>query len=116
MRMKRPLWPLPKALRRGERLYTELSFFGSPCGLGAAIASGKFLDASRSIDELLFASEKGMTSGTNANLDIATRRAGVIHRATCADHISLVIFWMDGGFHLERRAQNLTSRRRPRKV
>jgi hypothetical protein len=26
----------------------------------------------------------------------------VIHRAACANHICLVIFWMDAGFHLER--------------
>jgi hypothetical protein len=40
----------------------------------------------------------------------------VIHRAACAHHIGLVIFWMDAGFHLERRARNLTSRSCARKI
>ena len=93
--------PTALAPRQSEAATAQLSFFHRPRGLGAAIAPGKFLDASRSIDELLFAGEKGMTSGTNTNLNIAMRRAGVINRAACAHHIGLVIFWMDARFHLK---------------
>jgi len=49
----------------------------------------------------LFASEKGMTSGTNADLNIATGGARVIYRAARAYHISLVVFWMNACFHLQ---------------
>jgi len=48
-----------------------------------------------------------MTSGTNADLNIATRGASVIHRAACAHHISLVIFWMNACFHLLNGARNV---------
>jgi len=49
----------------------------------------------------LFASEKGMTSGTNPDLNIAMRGARVIYRAARAYHISLVVFWMNACFHLQ---------------
>jgi len=90
-----------------KRLYNELSFLLGAGSFRAAVTAGKFLDPARSIDKLLFASEKGMTSGTNADLNIATRGAGVIHRAACAHHISLVIFWMNACFHLLKEALNV---------
>ncbi len=90
-----------------KRLYNELSFLLGAGSFRAAVTAGKFLDPARSIDKLLFASEKGMTSGTNADLNIATRGAGVIHRAACAHHISLVIFWMNACFHLLTGARNV---------
>ena len=96
-----------KAFAAGERLYNQLSFLFGASSFGAAVTAGKFLDPARSIDKLLFASEKGMTSGTNADLNIATRGASVIHRAACAYHIGLVIFWMNGCFHLLNEARNL---------
>jgi hypothetical protein len=55
----------------------------------------------------LFPGEKGMTSGTNADLNIAMRGASVIHRAACAHHISLVILWMNVCFHLLNGARNV---------
>ena len=96
-----------KAFAAGERLYNELSFLLGPGSFGAAVTAGKFLDSARGIDKLLFAGEKGMTSGTNADLNIATRGASVIHRAACAHHISLVIFWMNACFHLLNGARNV---------
>ena len=96
-----------KAFAAGERLYNELSFLPGADSFGAAVTAGKFLDPARGIDELLFAGEKGMTSGTNADLNITTRGASVIHRAACANHISLVIFWMNGCFHLLNGARNV---------
>jgi hypothetical protein len=90
-----------------KRLYNELSFLLGAGSFRAAVSAGKFLDPARGIDKLLFAGEKGMTSGTNADLNIATRGASVIHRAACAHDISLVIFWMNACFHLVNGAQNV---------
>ena len=96
-----------KAVAAGERLYNELSFLLGADSFGAAVTAGKFLDPARGIDELLFAGEKGMTSGTNADLNIATRGASVIHGAACAHHISFVVFWMNACFHLVNGARNV---------
>jgi hypothetical protein len=85
----------------------QLSLLLSAGSFRAAVTAGKLLDATRGIDKFLFASEKGMTSSTNADLNIATCGAGVIHRAARAHHISLVIFWMNVCFHLLKRARNL---------
>jgi hypothetical protein len=90
-----------------KRLYSELSFFLGAGSLRAAVTTGKFLDPTCGIDKLLFTGEKRMTSGTDADLNIATRGAGVIHRAACAHHISLVIFWMNACFHLLNGARNV---------
>jgi hypothetical protein len=87
----------------------KLSFLFSPGGFRAAVAPGKFLDAPRSIDELLFAGEKGMTSGTDTDLNVATRRASVIYRAARAHNISLIILWMNAGFHLRKRRRNVSA-------
>jgi len=99
----------------GERLYNQLRFFLSPRGFRATVTAGKFFHAPGGIHKLLFAGEKWMTSSTDTDLDIATSRAGVIHRAACANDICLVIFWMDAGFHLKG-ARNLIAQRRPRKI
>lgn len=96
-----------KAVAAGERLYNELSFLPGAGSFGAAVAAGEFLDPARGIDKFLFAGEKWMTSGTNADLNIATRGASVIDRAACAHHISLVIFWMNACFHLLNGARNV---------
>jgi hypothetical protein len=96
-----------KAFDAGERLYNELSFLLEAGSFSAAVTAGKFLDPARGIDKLLFAGEKGMTSGTNADLNIATRGASVIHRAACAHHISFVVFWMNVCFHLLNGARNV---------
>src|SRR5438874_6313711 len=93
----------------------QLSFLFSPCSFGAAVAPGKFLDATGRIHELLFAGEKGMTSGANTDLNIAARGAGMIHRTACAHHIGLVILWMNIGLHFWKRARNLLVRRAWRK-
>ena len=85
----------------------QLSFLLGAGSFGAAVTAGKFLNPARGIDKLLFAGEKGMTSGTNADLNIATRGACVIHRAARADHISLVVLWMNACFHLLNGARNV---------
>ncbi len=90
-----------------DRRYTSLSFFAGARGLGAAVAAGKFLHAACGVDEFLFASEKRMASGANADFNITTRGARVIDRATRADDIGLVILWMNARFHFRKRARNL---------
>jgi hypothetical protein len=89
---------------------TQLSFLVSSRGFGAAIPAGEFFHASGGIDKLLFAGEKWMASGTNTDLNIATRRAGVIHRAARTDDVGLVILWMNAGFHVRKRGRNVTAR------
>ena len=100
---------------RGERLYSDLSFHFGSRRFGAAVTAGEFFYASGGIDELLFTREKWMASGTNTDLNITTRRAGVIDRAAGADDIGLVIFWMNARFHIQKRAGNLRALRRSRK-
>ncbi len=105
-----------EGVRRGKRLYKNLSFLLSPGGFGATVTAGKLFNAPGGIHKLLFACEKWMASGTNTDLNIATRGAGVIDRAACAHHIGFVIFWMDAGFHLRNGVRNLIARSSPRKV
>jgi len=89
---------------------TQLSFLVSPRGFGAAVTACEFFHAPGSIDELLFAGEKWMASGANTDLNIATRRAGVIHRAARADDVGLVVLWMNARFHVRKRGRNVTAR------
>src|SRR5437870_11892367 len=87
----------------------QLSFLSSPRGFGATVAAGEFFDAPGGIDELLFTREKRMTSGTNADLNITARRAGVINRAARAHNIGIVILWMNACFHLQKGARNVVA-------
>jgi hypothetical protein len=96
-----------EGVRRGKRLYKNLTFLLSPRGFGATVTAGKLFNAPGGIHKLLFACEKWMASGTNTDLNIAMRGAGVIDRAACAHHIGFVIFWMDAGFHLRNGVRNL---------
>ena len=107
MRVLRRLCQPQRKPRKHSGLYNELSLLLGAGGFGATVAASKFLDPACGIDKLLLAREKGMTSGTNADLNIATRGASVIHRAACAHHISLVIFWMNTCFHLLNGARNV---------
>lgn len=101
--------------RQSEVAKAQLSFLFGSRGLGAAVAPGKFLDAASRINEFLFAGEKGMTSCANADLNIAARGAGMIHRTACAYHIGFVILWMNIGLHFWKRARNLLVAWPPRK-
>ena len=93
--------------RPSEAAKGQLSFLFGSRGFGAAVAPRKFLDAASRIHKFLFACEKGMTSGANADLNIAARGAGMIHRPACAYHIGFVIRWMNIGLHFWKRARNL---------
>jgi len=93
----------------------QLSFLLCPRGFRAAVAASEFFDTPGCIDELLLAREKWMTSSTNTDLNIATRRAGVINRAARARNIGIVILWMDACFHLQKGTRNVIARCRLRK-
>src|SRR5438105_364269 len=93
-----------------RRYRRQLSFLLSPRGFGAAVTAGEFFHAPGGIDEFLFAGEKWMASGTNTDLNIATRRAGVIHRAARTSDVGLVVLWMKGCCHVRKRARNVTAR------
>ena len=93
--------------RQSEAAIVQLSFLFRPRGFSAAVAASEFFDTPGGIDELLFAREKWMTSSANTDFNIATRRAGVIHRAARAHNIGIVILWMNACFHVAKRARNL---------
>src|SRR5438132_3593313 len=93
----------------------QLSFLFSPRGFGATVAAGEFFDAPGGIDELLFAREKRMTSGTNTDLNITARRAGVINGPARAHDIGIVILWMNARFNLQKEAGNVPARTCSRK-
>ncbi len=95
------------AFRSASRKTNQLSFLASARGFDAAVSLGEFLDAPGGIDELLFASEKRMTSGTNTDLNIPPRGTGMIHRPARTNDIGLVILWMDTRFHVRKGARNL---------
>src|SRR5882724_8187748 len=98
-----------------QRNPDQLSFSGdaAACCFGAAVAARELLDATRGIDELLFACEKRMASGTNADFNITPRRARVVNRAARAPDFRLVIFRMNGRFHVRERTGNLCGRLPP---
>src|SRR6266699_4269077 len=95
---------------RGKRLYKNLSFLLSPRGFGATVTAGKLFNAPGGIHKLLFACEKWMASGTNTDLNIATRGAGVIDRAARTNDVGLVVLWMNARFHVWKRARNVIAR------
>jgi hypothetical protein len=77
----------------------QLTFFARARSSRAAVALGEFFHATGRIHKFLFAGEKRMTSGADTDSNIATGRAGVIHRAARANDIGFVIFWMNACFH-----------------
>ena len=97
-----------ECVRRGERYRRELTLRG-PRGFGAAITAGEYFHAPGSIDELLFAGEKWMASGTNTDLNITARRARVIYHPARADDVGLVILWMNACFHLQKGTRNVAA-------
>src|SRR5437016_684278 len=80
----------------------QLSFFARAHGFGAAIALGEFFHATGRVHEFLFAGEKRMTSGTNTDSNVTTRRACLVDRAARADDICLVILWVNACFHRQK--------------
>jgi len=85
--------------RDGERA-GQLTFFARARGLRAAVALGEFFDATGCIDKLLLAGEKWVAGRADADSDVAPGGAGVIHRAARANHVGLMVFWMNACFHV----------------
>ena len=96
--------------RRGPRRLSAYSksqlSFGAASGFGAAVATSEFLDASGCIDKFLFASEKRMAGGANADFNITPRRTRVINNAARAHDIGLMIFRMNARLHVKNEPQN----------
>ena len=80
----------------------QLSFFDRTHRLGAAVAAREFLHPPSRVDEFLFAGEKRMTSGADADFNVANGRAGMINRAARTSDIGLVILWMNVRFHVRK--------------
>src|SRR5205823_11639137 len=99
---------------RGERLSLQLSLAGAR-GFGAAVTTREFFHAPGGIDEFLFAREKRMAGGANADFNVSFGRAGVINRAARANDIGLLIIWMNIRLHVQKRAQNLAVKGQIRK-
>jgi hypothetical protein len=83
--------------------------------LCAAVAARELLDSAGRIDEFLFAREKRMAGGANADFNITPRRTGVIDGTTGADDVGLIILRMNVRLHVQKRARNLSAIDRFRK-
>jgi hypothetical protein len=99
---------------RGERLYIQLSPARAG-GLGAAVTTREFFDAPSGIDKFLFAGEKRMAGGADADFNVSFGRAGVINRAAGANDIGLLIIGMNVRLHIQKRARNLAAEGQIRK-
>ena len=83
--------------------------------LGAAVAAREFLDPARGIDKLLFAGEKRMAGGADADFNVPARRAGMIDRAAGAANFRLVVVRMNVRFHSGKRAGKVAAKGARRK-
>jgi hypothetical protein len=72
-----------------KRLYKNLTFLRGASGLSAAVTAREFFYATSGIDELLFASKKRVASGADADFNVTSSGASVIHRAARAHDIGL---------------------------
>lgn len=89
-----------EAPRPSEAATVQLTLFDRANGFGAAVTLGELFNATCCVDKFLFAGEKRMTSGADTDSNVAPGGAGVIHRAARANHVGLVIFWMNARFHV----------------
>ena len=66
-----------------------------------AVALVEAIDASRSIDQLLFAGKEGVASRANFDVQVALLgRARLKRLAASAGNIYFDVFWVDSWFHL----------------
>src|SRR5438309_11405288 len=98
----------------GERLYIQLSLARAD-GLGAAVTTREFFHAPGGIDKFLFAGEKRMAGGADADSNVSFSRAGAINRAAGAHDIGLLIIGMNVRLHIQKRAHNLAAEGQIRK-
>jgi hypothetical protein len=85
----------------------DLRLLGRARGLGAAVAAREFLDAAGGIDKLLFAGEKRMASGADADFNVTLGRTRMVNRAARTSDVSLKILRMNVRFHVQKGARNL---------
>jgi hypothetical protein len=93
----------------------QLRTFAGTRGLGAAVTPREFFYAPGGVDEFLFACEKRMASGADADFNVSFGRAGVINRAARANDVGLLIIGMNVRLHVQKRAQNLAVKAQIRK-
>jgi len=93
----------------------QLRLFAAARRFRAAVTPREFLDSAGSIDEFLFAGEKRMTGGANADFNILPRRTRVIDGTTGADDVGLVILRMNVRLHVQKRTRSLSAIHRFRK-
>ena len=56
-------------------------------------------DATRGIDQLLFAREKRVTVGTDFDRNLLSGRTSLIFGTAGAGYLDIVVFWMNSRFH-----------------
>ena len=94
------LSPCFETPRQSEAATSQLTLFARTGGSGAAVTLGELFNASSRVHELLFAGKKRMTSGADTDSNVTPGRAGMIHRAARANHVGLVVFWVNACFHV----------------
>ena len=96
-------------VRRGGERAVQLTLFDRAHSFGAAITLGEFFNATGGVDEFLFAGEKRMASGADADFNITPGRTRVIDGTTGADDVGLVILRMNVRLHVQKRAFSLSA-------
>ena len=97
-----------------KRLYIQLSLAGAG-GLGAAVTTREFFHAPGGVDEFLFAGEKRMAGGTDADFNVSFGRASVINRPARANDIGRLVIGMNVRLHIQKRAHSLAAEGQIRK-
>ena len=100
-----------------DRRHNALSqlTLGSAGRFRAAIAAREFLHPAGGIDELLFAGEKRMAGGADADFDVPASRAGMVDRAAGAANVRLVVVRMNVRFHVGKRVRTVAAESAGRK-
>ena len=93
----------------------QLSLFRDAGRFGAAVTAREFFHAAGRVDEFLFAREKRMASGADADFNVLPGRTRMVDRAARANDIGIEILWMNARFHVWKRARNLRTERPSRK-
>src|SRR5438105_868156 len=87
----------------------------SSFAISARSATSEFFHAPGGIDKFLFAGEKRMAGGTDADSNVSFGRASVINRAARANDVGLLIIGMNVRLHIQKRANNLAAEGQIRK-
>src|SRR5207249_10016795 len=72
-------------------------------GLGATVTTREFFHAPGGIDKFLFAGEKRMAGGTDADFNVSIGRASVINRAARTNDVDLLIIGTNARLSIEKR-------------